>query len=113
MIDAHVTGIAALVLALTALLHAARAALPAVVEALKERSKAVRLDAEARAAAEGDLRERLDDCEARDVATRERADAAEERHAIEIGTLRGQLAAMRDELEDLRRSITAGHSHAR
>ena len=120
MIDAHFTGAAALVLALTALLHAARAALPGIVDALRERSQALRLDAEAhvaaegaRAAAEGDLRDRLDECEARDVATRARADAAELRHAAEIATLRGQHEAMRRELEDLRRSLTAGHSHPR
>lgn len=110
MIDAHFTGLAALVLALTAMLHAARAALPVVVEAMRVRAESMRIDAKARADAELAERERAERCEekhaARDQRDRER-DAA---HAAEIGTLRGMLAALSEELDELRRSMTAGHA---
>lgn len=119
MIDTHITGVAALVLALTAFVHAASAALPKLMTALKARADSARLDSETRAhieaarrAAEDDLRARLTRADEELVAAREEMKRRDDLHAIEIGTLRGQLAAMREELDDVRRSITAGHSHA-
>ena len=127
MIETHLTGAAALVLAFTALLHAAKAALPIFAKAMKDRAEAARLaseaarldaesarlDAAARAAAEADLRGRLDGCEERDRAAKARAIELEAIHAEEVGTLRGRLEALRDELEELRNDVNAGHSRPR
>ena len=119
MIDHHFTGAAALVSALALLLHALRAALPKMIEAMATRAESVRLDAETRAAietaralTEDDLRARLDRCDAGHRATRDEMERRSGECEVEIATLRGQLSAMHDELDAIRRSITAGHSRA-
>lgn len=128
MIDAHMTGLAALVLALAALLHALKAATPtiaaAVAVALEKRAESRRLDAEAkrldssahaaevdgRNVADADLRHRLTRCDEDRDELRAEMDRRDRAYSVELDRVRGQLAALRDELDEVRRSLTAGHS---
>jgi hypothetical protein len=115
----HFTGLAALVSAAALLLHALRAALPALVRAFEARAESGRLDAQtraaieaARAAADEATRAALKRCDDDRAELHAEMARRSDEHARELGHLRGMLAVLRAELDDVRRSITAGHSRA-
>jgi len=112
------TGGAALISALALLVHALRAALPEIVQAMKARADSMRIDAETRARTQtdhelttADLRSRLDACDEAHRATQGELRIAREDIALERAAreeLHTQLEALRGELDTLRRSIAAG-----
>lgn len=105
----EILGSATLVGSLVALVHAVRGALTQRAETVRLDNDARSKDAAARAEAEADIRARLQACEVTHAA-RDRRDAARDErdrkrdieHAREVGMVRGQLLALRDEIQVLR-----------
>lgn len=102
-------GTASIIGALVALIHAVRIALPDLVKTRKDAKERELVDATARAASDADIRARLDHCEkshterdARDATRDERDRKRDIEHARELGIMRGQMVALRDELSVLR-----------
>lgn len=112
------TGGAALISALALLVHALRAALPGLVDAMRARAESMRLDAETRARSQtdheltaADLRARLDACDASHRATQGELRIAREDIALERAAreeLQERIDALHAELVEMRRSIASG-----